>query len=78
VISVIKIVVVDTFQKFVLCKWKRISYSKYCLMDKTRELDQEEDQERNGLIKGATTSKIKHAIKLKTSPARLAQLLRRQ
>jgi len=47
-------------------------------MDKTRELDQEEDQERNGLIKGATTSKIKHAIKLKTSPARLAQLLRRQ
>ena len=26
-------------------------------------------------IKGAITSKIKHAIKLKTSPARLAQLL---
>jgi len=25
--------------------------------------------------KGAITSKIKHAIKLKTSPARLAQLL---
>ena len=27
------------------------------------------------VIKGAITSKIKHAIKLKTSPARLAQLL---
>jgi len=27
------------------------------------------------MCKGATTSKIKHAIKLKTSPARLAQLL---
>jgi len=27
------------------------------------------------LSKGAITSKIKHAIKLKTSPARLAQLL---
>jgi len=27
------------------------------------------------LTKGAITSKIKHAIKLKTSPARLAQLL---
>jgi len=27
------------------------------------------------LDKGAITSKIKHAIKLKTSPARLAQLL---
>ena len=27
------------------------------------------------LIKAAITSKIKHAIKLKTSPARLAQLL---
>ena len=26
-------------------------------------------------IKGAITSKIKHAIKLKTSPARLAQML---
>jgi len=26
-------------------------------------------------LKGAITSKIKHAIKLKTSPARLAQLL---
>jgi len=28
-----------------------------------------------GFIKGAVTSKIKHEIKLKTSPARLAQLL---
>jgi len=28
-----------------------------------------------GSSKGAITSKIKHAIKLKTSPARLAQLL---
>jgi len=28
-----------------------------------------------GNDKGAITSKIKHAIKLKTSPARLAQLL---
>jgi len=28
--------------------------------------------------KGAITSKIKHAIKLKTSPARLAQLLVRR
>ena len=28
-----------------------------------------------GTFKGAITSKIKHAIKLKTSPARLAQLL---
>jgi len=27
------------------------------------------------LVKGAIASKIKHAIKLKTSPARLAQLL---
>ena len=27
------------------------------------------------IVKGAITSKIKHAIKLKTSPARLAQLL---
>ena len=27
------------------------------------------------VVKGAITSKIKHAIKLKTSPARLAQLL---
>jgi len=30
---------------------------------------------RNSIIKGAITSKIKHAIKLKTSPARLAPLL---
>jgi len=30
---------------------------------------------RRGGVKGAITSKIKHAIKLKTSPARLAQLL---
>jgi len=29
----------------------------------------------NRLLKGAITSKIKHAIKHKTSPARLAQLL---
>jgi len=28
-----------------------------------------------GLVKGVITSKIKHAIKHKTSPARLAQLL---
>ena len=29
------------------------------------------------LAKGAITSKIKHAVKLKTTPARLAQLLQR-
>jgi len=31
--------------------------------------------DRSFAVKGAITSKIKHAIELKTSPARLAQLL---
>ena len=34
-----------------------------------------DDSRRQHRAKGAITSKIKHAIKLKTSPARLAQLL---
>jgi len=32
-------------------------------------------RERDSFAKGAITSEIKHAIKLKTNPARLAQLL---